>query len=741
MATRYRWDDFVLDLDSYRLERAGVPLSLEPKAFNLLALMVQRPGHLFTKQEIFETLWADTAVTDHALTRVVAQLRRVLGDDAGAARYLETVPTRGYRWIREVTTIDGAERPKGAEPAVAAAGREGGKADHTASRPILPGFTAAAALGLVALSFLAWSQRQAETTAIAVADNPSMGMSARDPNWPVQVTTHAGLDMHPALSPQGDAIAFTSDRSGAFEIHIRGIGGGSIEAPLTTDGGQNVQPAWSPDGRSIAYHSLGHGGLWVIGARGGTPRQITTIGARPAWSPDGRRIAYQSDEHGDVAPNGYSAQAGSTIWVVDADGTYARPVTRTSTPRGGHASPSWSHHGRFLTFSVFEGGSDNGIWMASVETGETWPIDRSKSWYDPIFARDDSAIYAAGALSLIARFPLDASSGRLRAPREIIPVAGVPGVRSLSFSPSGNLLAFAGLSLDSHIWSQPLSPDGSASGPATAITSGTSRRNSLPVVSPDGRSVAYVSTRQGELPNVWMMDIDGGHPTALTTNEAADHKPTWFPDGRRVAYLSTRGETRGLWAIDLATRREELVFDLAAAERYSGPKGRLAELQISPSMTRVAFSILTPASGRRELFVSAAKPFEPKLLTSPDVSAGYPAWSPDEKWIAVEIKDRTATHAGVVDAATGSLRRLTSGRGQTWVRSWSPDGTRLAVAVQRDGLWSLRWLDAALGKDGALTAASPPAVYLRYPDWSPQGDRVIFERGEIRGNIWTIAVP
>ena len=69
-----------------------------------------------------------------------------------------------------------------------------------------------------------------------------------DPRWPVQVTTHAGLDMHPALSPQGDAIAFVSDRSGAFEIYVRSLGGGSAETPLTSDGGQNVQPAWSPDG-------------------------------------------------------------------------------------------------------------------------------------------------------------------------------------------------------------------------------------------------------------------------------------------------------------------------------------------------------------------------------------------------------------------------------------------------------------------------------------------------------------
>src|SRR6187402_1124684 len=92
------WDDFRLDLDRYRLERAGGVLALEPKALDLLSLLVSRPGHLFGKQEIFDTLWPDTAVTDSALTRVIAQLRRVLGDDPRDPRFIETVPTRGYRW-------------------------------------------------------------------------------------------------------------------------------------------------------------------------------------------------------------------------------------------------------------------------------------------------------------------------------------------------------------------------------------------------------------------------------------------------------------------------------------------------------------------------------------------------------------------------------------------------------------------------------------------------------------------
>jgi Tol biopolymer transport system component/DNA-binding winged helix-turn-helix (wHTH) protein len=726
VATRYRWDDFVLDLDSYRLERAGVPLSLEPKAFNLLALMVQRPGHLFSKQEIFDALWTDTAVTDHALTRVVAQLRRVLGDDAAAARYLETVPTRGYRWIKTVDALGEADRAE-APPPKAGAVRAGGR--------FLPGLSAAFALALIAMVFLAWAESRVPTSA---ALEPAV--ASRDPRWPVQVTTNAGLDMQPAISPHGDAIAFVSDRTGGFELLVRSLGGGSAETPLTSDGGQNVQPAWSPDGKLIAYHSLRHGGIWVIAARGGTPKQLTSIGARPAWSPDGRRIAYQSDEHGDAAPNGYSAQAGSTIWVVDADGTNARAVTTAVKPVGGHSAPSWSHDGRFIAFSVFDGLPDNGIWVMAMETGDVSPLDRGQSLYDPVFATDDSCVYAAGADAFLVKLPFDAKTGKLSAQRSMIPIAGVPGVRGLSLSADGKRLAFAGLALDSQIWSLPIGADGSARGPATAVTSGTSRRNSLPVLSPDGKKIAYMSIRQGELPNVWVMDADGTNAIQLTSDETADHKPAWFADGRRVAYMSKRGTVGGLWSVDIQTRREELVFDFAGAGKYSTLEGRLAEFQLSPSMTRIAFSLMTPPSGRRALYVAAVRPFEPRALGSPTISTGYPAWSPDETLLAVEINDGGSTQAGVVDLHSGVLRQLSHARGQTWVRSWSPDGKKMAVAAQRNGTWSLRSIDVKTGKESLFAPENPSRVYVRYPDWSAQGDRLLFERGEIRGNIWTIAI-
>ena len=728
---RYAWDDFVLDLDTYRLERGGRPLSLEPKAFNLLALMVQRPGHLFTKQEIFETLWPGTAVTDHALTRVVAQIRRVLGDEVREARYLETVPTRGYRFIGTVTTHPIA--PQASAP----------QAPQALYFFPWAGLTAAFSLGLTVILFLAWTDRYAPSAADATAT------AARDPRWPVQITTHRGLDMHPALSPQGDAIAFASDRGGALEIYVRGLSGNAREVPLTSDGNHNVQPAWSPDGRFIAYHSLRHGGIWVIAARGGNPRQVVPVGARPAWSPDGSQLAYQTDEHGDAAPNGFSAQAGSRIWIVDADGRNARAVA--TRPLGGHASPSWSPDGRTIVFSVFDAAEDNGIWAASLDSGDTWPLHRALSLYDPIVARNQSAVFVAGADALLVRIPTDASTLRPNGRPETLPVAGVPGVRGLSLSTDGSHLAFAGLSLDSQIWMLSIGPDGTARGDR-ALTSDTSRRNSLPVLSPDGKKIAYMSIRRGELPNVWLMDADGGNPIQLTADETAEHKPAWFTNSRRVAYLSKRGRTGGVWAIDIDTRREELIFDFEGAERVPNIEGRLAEFQLSPTMTRIAFSLLAPPAGERRLYVSNAGSrselsgsgrlytFVPEAIGPPDVSAGYPSWSPDETQLAVEIKDGPNMHAGVVDLETGTLRRLTNARGQTWVRSWSPDGSKIAVAAQRGGTWSLRWVDARSGREVPFGPDYPPRVYVRYPEWSAAGDRILFERGEIRGNIWMLAI-
>jgi hypothetical protein len=62
----------------------------------------------------------------------------------------------------------------------------------------------------------------------------------------------------------------------------------------------------------------------------------------------------------------------------------------------------------------------------------------------------------------------------------------------------------------------------------------------------------------------------------------------------------------------------------------------------------------------------------------------------------------------------------------------------MAMAALRQGRWDLRWIDVDSGRQEIITPPWPAHVYVRYPEWSPRGDAVLFERGELRGNIWTL---
>ncbi len=106
MSSRFRFGPFTLDRRAYQLTADGAPIALSPKATDLLLLLVNQPGVLFTKDEIFDTLWPDVTVTDNALTQVISELRFAMGDKPNAPVYIETVSRRGYRWLSPVEVLD-----------------------------------------------------------------------------------------------------------------------------------------------------------------------------------------------------------------------------------------------------------------------------------------------------------------------------------------------------------------------------------------------------------------------------------------------------------------------------------------------------------------------------------------------------------------------------------------------------------------------------------------------------------
>jgi DNA-binding winged helix-turn-helix (wHTH) protein len=107
----YRFDDVHIDVQDFRLFKAGNPVLVGPKALNLLIFLVNNRGRLIERRELIDAVWGDAFVTDHVLNRAIGQLRKVLADDAKEPQYIETVPTRGYRFMLKWKSWTRTSRP------------------------------------------------------------------------------------------------------------------------------------------------------------------------------------------------------------------------------------------------------------------------------------------------------------------------------------------------------------------------------------------------------------------------------------------------------------------------------------------------------------------------------------------------------------------------------------------------------------------------------------------------------
>ena len=109
----FRFTDVEVDERNFSVTKAGEVLPVEPKVFKILQFLLHHPGRVVTKHELLDAVWTDCSVSESSLTRSVATLRRLLGDDIREPRYIATVPTVGYRFLCDVKVVeesDGAVR-------------------------------------------------------------------------------------------------------------------------------------------------------------------------------------------------------------------------------------------------------------------------------------------------------------------------------------------------------------------------------------------------------------------------------------------------------------------------------------------------------------------------------------------------------------------------------------------------------------------------------------------------------
>jgi len=300
----------------------------------------------------------------------------------------------------------------------------------------------------------------------------------------------------PAWSRDGRTIVFVSWRDGNGEVYAMDADGSSPRN-LTQDPAKDVRPAWSPDGRRIAFvsHRDGNSEVYVMNADGSGKRNLTRSRASddsptffsaiassaPAWSRDGRRIAFlrPATRSYKYPGRGVIRRDGNDLYVVNADGSGLRNLTRNLRPTHPYSQLVWSPDGRTIYFGRY-------------------------------LVRTDG-------------------SGARRLP--YIPVTAV-------WSPDGRRIAFAAKGsppspsqTDIYV----MNADGSGKRKLTHNESG----NKEPAWSPDGRKIAFQSTRNGNR-EIYVMNADGSGKRNLTRNPAQDGSPSWSPDGRRIAFVSNR---------------------------------------------------------------------------------------------------------------------------------------------------------------------------------------------------------
>lgn len=702
----YEFADFRVDAERRLLTRSGEPVSVTPKVFEMLVILLEHPGELITKATLMELLWPDSFVEESNLTQNVAVLRRALGDSSKQPRFILTVPGQGYRFLGDVRGGGGVNgilaapvTDPASSPSAPAPRREG-------SSWLMPAGLLAVIVGGLFLWFVISSKLASDPASIERTG---------------QVTSWSGLDFYPSISPDGNSIVYSSDRSGSFEIYVKQLVQSAREVQLTSDGGQNFQPKFSPDGSMVAYHSKRRGGIWVIPTSGGTAKQVSDFGSAPAWSPDGSQIAFQSDPLNDLGSNVRNAMPPSTIWIVPSRGGEPRQVTRPGDPPGGHGAPSWSPDGKTIVFDTNDWNSSMLAWV-NVETGE---IKRHESEMnaasDAVYMPDgQSIIFIAESGLSIQSLPLSSSGEVAGKPVKLFDASGTR-LRQPSIDAKGRRLVYASLTSASNIWSAGIATG--ARPMPNQLTKNAVTRTSLPRFSPDGKKIAYQAFTIGAVSHLWTMNSDGTDQKQISSRPG--FSSSWSRDGSRIYFVSPENSKTSLWYVTADAAVERKVFDFDE-EIYN--------VQTSPDATQAVIS--SKRSGVMNLWLVPFDQSGLKQITFDPEFAGFPCWSPDGQWIAMQLKRGDHTYVAGMPAVGGEPVQLNADAGQSWIYDWSPDSDKVLFAGQRDGIWNIYWVSRTTKEQGKLTDFTKLNSFVRYPTWSPLNDQIAFEYSETTGNIW-----
>jgi Tol biopolymer transport system component len=426
--------------------------------------------------------------------------------------------------------------------------------------------------------------------------------------------TETADETQPAWSPDGSAIAYTSETAGLHQIFVR-----RVDRPTAAQ--MNAAPAscfwpfWSSDGSRIYYWS--NGALWAFGAAGGEPRMIVrdvSLGAPPATiSPDGRTIAY-----------------------FQGDGSMFN-VRLLST--GDNNSQTYAHTpfpARFRITGGLRFAPDGRKLLAWVVP----QIDRGAEMWIVPFPNGEPTRMATDLLrgyhALHAAWMPDSR-------HIVVAIETAPGRGTHLYS------------LDTR------------TGEARHLTMGTSEERE-PSVSPDGDRIAFSTGNS----NADLLEIstDGRRVAPLLATSRSEHSADWSADGRQYVYVTEANGAAEVWLRSFAEGWARPVVERSADGRLDHSAPRL-----SPDGRKIAYMRI---GANHQIWIGSLSGGLTVPLEQENKDQHAPAWSPDGKWVAyARYRDMRWEIAKAPSGGEGGAVSLSPGGGALAQIEWSPNGGEL----------------------------------------------------------------
>jgi len=547
-----------------------------------------------------------------------------------------------------------------------------------------------------------------------------------------RITHDPGLEIDPAISPDGKMIAYAARPSGKMALYVRQIAGGRPIALTDSLPGDARWPRWSPDGTQLSFQS--QNSIYIVPALGGIPKKF--VGAAPgqtvyglAWSPDGKQIAYNVNNN---------------IFVLASDGGgEPRKIAETPYPHPYPYCLCWSPDGSKIAYVLGNPSFLFSTAIGNIAPSSVWVVPTKGG--NPVRVTDDTSLNVSPAWMPDGRHLLYISNAR--GGRDVFlasldsrgnpvgsPVQLTTGLNAhtISLTSTGDKLAYSEFRHTANIWSVRIPKDGPASvSEAQRVTTGNQTIEGIGV-SRDGKWLAYDSNLNGNQ-DIYKMPIRGGEPEQLTNDPSDEFFPAWSPDGREIAFYYWKNGNRDLTLMMAdGSKFQELTHD-PASEYYP---------DWSPDGLRLVYT--SEQTGRMELFIISrenkqAKWGTPFQLTYNGAYTGA-KWSPDGDLIAYTNSQGLWT----VPALGGEPRPLVEVRdsaGQLEIRKpdWSKDSRTLYYiafdAEKRASFWSV---PVSGGQPKLLVKFDDPTRQSSRHEFATDGERFYFTLAEYESDIWVV---